>query len=648
MLAFFLCAVWVLSLFRVVQAQSQNPLGLKATGSLDAWIAKESPYALQALLANIGADGAKAKGAAAGIVIASPSKSDPDYFFTWTRDAALVFKGLVDDFISGNTGLQPKLHEFINSQARLQTVSNPSGGLSSGGPGEPKFHVDMSPFNGDWGRPQRDGPALRATAMISYARWLVANGYSDTAKSIVWPVVQNDLSYVSQFWSFSGYDLWEEINSVSFFTTAVQHRALVEGARLARQLGLTCPNCESQAPQILCSLQNYWTGSYINSNTGGGRSGKDTNSILASIHTFDPEAACDDTTFQPCSAKSLANHKVVTDAFRSIYALNSGIPAGSAVSVGRYPEDLYYGGNPWYLSTFAAAEQLYDAIYQWQKIGSISITNVSLPFFRDVYGSAMIGTYSSSSSAFKSIIEAVRNYADGFLAISQKYTPESGALAEQFSRDTGTPLSAGDLTWSYASFLTAIARRSSIVPDPWGETEANGIPKTCQATSAIGPYITATNTNWPLNLTPIKRTATPTSTSTASTTSSFPCVTPGSVNVTFNQIATTLFGQTILLVGSIPELGSWAPGSAIALSADQYTDANHLWYKTITLSAGQKFEYKYIRKETGGDIVWEGGSNRLYTVPRGCNIYTARREDNWRSQWAFYTEETQTWHARKD
>lgn len=50
------------------------------------------------------------------------------------------------------------------------------------------------------GRPQRDGPALRATAMIAYANWLVDNGYSATASTLVWPVVRNDLEYVAQYW----------------------------------------------------------------------------------------------------------------------------------------------------------------------------------------------------------------------------------------------------------------------------------------------------------------------------------------------------------------------------------------------------------------------------------------------------------------
>ena len=68
---------------------------------------------------------------------------------------------LVDTFIDGNFGLQPEIENYIAAQASLQTVSNPSGGLSSGGLGEPKFNVDKTAFTGAWGRPQRDGPALR-------------------------------------------------------------------------------------------------------------------------------------------------------------------------------------------------------------------------------------------------------------------------------------------------------------------------------------------------------------------------------------------------------------------------------------------------------------------------------------------------------
>lgn len=182
-------------------------------------------------------------------------------------------------------------------------------------------------------------------------------------------------------------------------------------------MGSSCSYCDSQAPQVLCFLQSFWTGSYTLANFGGGRTGKDANTILGSIHTFDPEAGCDDTTFQPCSARALANHKAVTDSFRSIYTVNSGKAAGVAVSVGRYAEDSYYNGNPWYLCTLAAAEQLYDALYTWNRIGSLTITSVSLSFFKDIYSSAATGTYASSSSTYASIVSAVKTYADGYVSI---------------------------------------------------------------------------------------------------------------------------------------------------------------------------------------------------------------------------------------
>ncbi len=46
--------------------------------AVDDFIATEEPIALEQLLCNIGADGCHAKGASSGIVIASPSTSDPD------------------------------------------------------------------------------------------------------------------------------------------------------------------------------------------------------------------------------------------------------------------------------------------------------------------------------------------------------------------------------------------------------------------------------------------------------------------------------------------------------------------------------------------------------------------------------------------
>jgi glucoamylase len=257
---------------------------------------------------------------------------------------------IIDEFTFGNTALQSYIDEYIHAQATLQTVSNPSGTfLPAGlGLGEPKFQVDGTRFNGAWGRPQRDGPALRAIALTTYSNWLIKNGQLNQAKTVIWPIISNDLSYVGEYWNQTGFDLWEETDGSSFFTIQNQHRSLVEGAQLAHDLGVTCTGCD-QAPEILCFLQSFWNGEFIvsNINVDNGRTGIDGNSILGSISTFDIDAYCDSPTFQPCHSQSLANFKVLIDTFRATYAINSGIPEDQGVAVGRYAEDVYMGGNPW-------------------------------------------------------------------------------------------------------------------------------------------------------------------------------------------------------------------------------------------------------------------------------------------------------------
>ena len=56
---------------------------------------------------------------------------------------------------------------------------------------------------------------------------------------------------------FYRFDLWEEVDSSSFFTTAVQHRALRQGSALATTIGQTSvvAGYNTQAGNILCFLQ---------------------------------------------------------------------------------------------------------------------------------------------------------------------------------------------------------------------------------------------------------------------------------------------------------------------------------------------------------------------------------------------------------
>ena len=72
-LSYALCA---LALGHAAIAAPQ--LSPRATGSLDTWLATETTVSLNGILANIGADGAYAKSAKPGVIVASPSTSNPD------------------------------------------------------------------------------------------------------------------------------------------------------------------------------------------------------------------------------------------------------------------------------------------------------------------------------------------------------------------------------------------------------------------------------------------------------------------------------------------------------------------------------------------------------------------------------------------
>ncbi|KAH9480596.1 Glucoamylase [Psilocybe cubensis] len=507
---------------------------------VEKYIATQGPIAKAGLLANIGPDGSKSSGA----------KAHP---------------------------------YFLPILKALQQVTNPSGTVSTGGLGEPKFNIDGSAFTGSWGRPQRDGPALRATALTTYAEWLIKTSNSSFVKSKIWPVLKLDLDYTATFWNASAFDLWEEVSSSSYFTSAAQHRALREGAELAAKIGQKSVVAEyrKQADNILCFLQTYWNpvSGYVTANTRGGRSGIDANTILASIHNFDPEAGCDANTLQPCSDKALSNLKVYVDAFRTEYAINKGIPATSAVATGRYTEDVYYDGNPWYLTTAAVAEQLYDALIVWKKQSSLTVTPTSLAFFRQFSPSVKQGTYRSSSSTYTTLVKAVKDFADGFIAVNAKYTPSNGALAEQFDRNTGVPASAADLTWSYAATLTAFAARRGAIPASWG-AKGLKVPTVCKPNP--GP----------------------------------------TVQVTFNVIATTVDGENIFITGSIDALEGWSPDTALPLSPANYPT----WSITLTLPANTNFEYKYIRKINGA-VTWQSDPNNIQSTPANGTLVT---HDSWR------------------
>lgn len=349
-------------------------------------------------------------------------------------------------------------------------------------------------------------------------------------------------------------------------------------------------------------------------NSHDARSGKDVNAILASIHLFDPSAGCDDTTFQPCSHRALSTHKILADAFRHEYPINHGIGPGKPVAIGRYPEDVYFGGHPWYLATLAAAEQMYDALYVWQQDGRVDVTETSLPFFRDFSATLGTGTYLNNSAEFGMIMNAVARYADGFLQIVADHVHPNGSIAEQFTRDEGTPTSARDLTWSYGALLSAIARRDKQTPREWLPIRTE-IPQTCAPISIIGYYASANPSPFP----PLAQ-ALETNLPKANLVPEGSCPPTRYVVVRFDVRARTSWGQKIRMVGDQDILGSWDPRRGVDLDASTYTEKDPVWSVSMVLLAGHTLKYKFVRVSTNGDqIEWENDPDRTYSAPTKCN-----------------------------
>ena len=85
------------------------------------------------------------------------------------------------------------------------------------------------------------------------------------------------------------------------------------------------------------------------------------------------------------------------------------------------------------------------------------------------------------------LTSAIKTFADGFVEIAAKYTPSDGGLSEQYDKNTGAPLSAADLTWSYETVLTAGASRAGFRPVSWGASGLT-VPPVCLP----GPQATVT------------------------------------------------------------------------------------------------------------------------------------------------------------
>ncbi|MTH79692.1 glycoside hydrolase family 15 protein [Paracoccus aestuariivivens] len=383
---------------------------------------------------------------AAGSVLASPRIThwdpEPDYFHHWVRDSAIVLRA-VPCAIAADPDSRPfwlrfiadfiGFSLFISDPKRFGPATNPLRGSTmpshleylrpdaelaalqgDAWMEEPRFAVDGLPDPEQWNRPQDDGPALRATALMSVLDDLPDADFPDARG-----LIARDLARVMQTAGRLSIGPWEEApKRRTTFTLIVQWDALDRGSvwfgRPDPAMRQAAGRLEGLIKQALDRPSGGWRES-VEATEGR----LDSATCLAILH-----ARRTDGPFAVSDPRTRATAAALERVFARLYPINQGreVPA-----IGRWPEDKYFNGNPWYPTTLGFAELHYR-----------------------------IAAQTNDRAAFEK--------AEAWLALIQQVAPEpAGALPEQFDRVTGAGVSSLDLTWSAAAFLEAAAARDKAV-----------------------------------------------------------------------------------------------------------------------------------------------------------------------------------------
>ncbi|PVU97162.1 hypothetical protein BB561_000711 [Smittium simulii] len=447
------------------------------TEILDTWADKQYNISLKKIFANISPDGAKR-----GSVCASPSKSNPDYFYHWVRDSALTMSFLVDslDCLKG---------EYINTISKLEDITEFSSSITQipntiSGLGEPKYNMDGSAFNDNWGRPQNDGPALRAISLIKYANHLISQ-----RKQIYFLycnsncTINRDLDYIVENWKAPSFDIWEEVKGTHYYSMMTQIKALEMGQRISALFGdfESAKRYYFTSMEMQLYLEKFWdkNNQIIKStiNWSGGLPGKprdlDAQAILALLHTWDSDTDFyNNNTITRTLSTTIGLFKV----FMQEYKITSfGLPA---IAMGRYQGDKYNGydsngfGNPWPLLTMSIAELYYKIANGFMLEQRILIDYTTLKFINYPFqfkiklkiklSENQTILISHNTVEFWDIIKALFYNGEEFLKRVKYHTAIDGSMSEQWNRDSGFNQGAADLTWSYTAFCTMKNERDKI------------------------------------------------------------------------------------------------------------------------------------------------------------------------------------------
>jgi len=394
-----------------------------------------------------------------GSIVASPVPGaydpEPDYFFHWYRDAALVAEALrrlrehpvpgIDaglhfaNFVHFSASLapldgralaaQPEWRDRVAEGFRqyLRTDADLAAVRGEMVAAETRVNPDGSLDRSKWPRPQHDGSALRA---ITVLRWLEQRCLDADTTAAAESLLFWDLDYVRRRARAACYDIWEEERGVHYYILRVSAAALRGGAAwlTARGAAAAALACRLESDAIERQLDDYWDaerGHYRSRVPDPGtltHKQLDFSVIFAAIHADDGAAS-----HSPDDPRMVATLSRLEELFDAAYAINRARPPERAPAMGRYAGDVYFSGGAYYFSTLGAAEFCFKA--------------------------------ARHAAQPASLIER----GDAYLRTVRAFTPATGELAEQFDQQTGEQRSARHLAWSYAAFITCIAARRGVV-----------------------------------------------------------------------------------------------------------------------------------------------------------------------------------------
>jgi hypothetical protein len=113
---------------------------------------------------------------------------------------------------------------------------------------------------------------------------------------------------------------------------------------------------------------------------------------------------------------------------------------------------------------------------------------------------------------------------------------------------------------------------------------------------------------------------------------------PADVPVTFQITTNTTVGQSVFVLGSIPQLYSWNPVYAIKLVPNSCTGTACTWSATVAILQGTSYQYKFVERNDCATC-YSYATNIVYEMPYNINRVGATLAEPpppWSGKTAFY------------